>query len=409
MFSLMHKEEIESMHSTMINDLENQMVPVKQAMESRGLNVDLPKLENLIQDTANRKKSIEVELQEAFGVKGKCNFNSHRDVSKLLLNNLGIKPRITLTGRLSTNRRMLKDIANPVTDKIICYREAEKLLSALKAILEATDKKQSKIFCRYLDTCPSGRIYTQGYSFQSIPEAARSVIRADDGYTFLTVDYDSQELRVLSALSHDTYFKDCWSRGLDLHRHVVSCMKRIPYGLVSDKERKLGKILNFGIAYGQEAPGLARNLHISTFEAQKLMATYKSQIPEIEAFKLVAIKNARKTGFASTFYGRKRCLADILSPDIIRRKKAERQVINHMIQGTGADIAKMALVKLHGEGFIISTTVHDSILFTVPDADLTRSIDRIKSVMEVEIEETKFPVSCKTGKSWMDCYEENGA
>jgi len=396
-----------NMHSETIINLEKDMAPVKRSMEERGLNVDLVKLENLMRQNAEQKDAIEQELKDAFGVKENCNFNSSRDVSKILLSHLGVKPRVTQTGRLSTNRRMLKDLSNPVTDKIIRYREIEKLLSALKAIEEATDKTRSKIFCRYLDNCPSGRIYSQGYSFQSISEVARAVIVADEGCSFILVDYDSFELRILSALSHDKYFKDCWTKGLDLHRKVVADMKGIRYESVTDKERKLGKILNFGIAYGQEPSGLARNLYITTYEAQKLMATYKNQIPEIEAFKTEAIQKARKDGFVSTYYGRKRFLQNILSPDSYDRKKAERQVVNHMIQGTGADIAKFALVNLHREGFALSTFLHDGVLITVPDSEVEQSIDRIRAIMEVEIEGTKFPVSFKSGKCWSDCYKKS--
>lgn len=407
-YLIANKRVMAEMHSKTIIELEKDMVPVKQAMERRGLNVDLIRLRSLMRQNAEQKDAIEHELKEAFGIKDGVNFNSSRDVSKLLLNNLGIKPRVTQTGRLSTNRRMLKDLSNPVTDKIIRYRELEKLLSALKAIEEATDKEQRKIFCKYLDNCPSGRIYSQGYSFQSISEEARAVINADEGCTFILADYDSFELRILSALAHDTYFKDCWAKGLDLHRKVVADMKSIPYESVTDKERKLGKILNFGIAYGQEPSGLARNLHVTTYEAQKLMTNYKHQIPEIEVFKAKAIEKARKDGFASTYYGRKRFLPNILSPDSFERRKAERQVINHMIQGTGADIAKLALVRLHPAGFAIDTQLHDGILITVRDVEVEQSIARVKAIMEIEIEGTKFPVSCKTGKCWSDCYKKPG-
>jgi DNA polymerase-1 len=136
--------------------------------------------------------------------------------------------------------------------------------------------------------------------------------------------------------------------------------------------------------------------------------TYKNQIPEIETFKAEAIQRARKEGFVSTYYGRKRFLQNILSPDLLERKKSERQAINHMIQGTGADIAKFALVKLHNEGFAIDTMLHDGILITVPDAEVEQSMVRIRAIMEIEIEGTRFPVSCKTGKCWAGCYKKSG-
>ena len=391
-------------HSEAITNLENEMIPVKQVMEKRGLNVDIYSLEGLIQKVRGEKDSLTLELKQLFGINDDINFNSSKDVSDILFKSLGIIPKVTRSGRLSTNRRILRDINNPITDKIVHYRELEKLLSSLNAIHEAVDKDENKLFCSYVDTCPSGRLYTKNYSFQGIPEAARSVIYADPGSSFVLFDYSMFELRILSALAHDTYFKNCWVEGLDLHCKVVADMIGISYASVSDKERKLGKILNFGLAYGQEAGGLARNLHISIEQAQKLMDVYKGKIPEIEAFKLEAIDKARLIGYAETYYGRRRFLPDITSHNVSERKKSERRVINHIVQGCASDIMKFSLVKLHNEGFIISTMVHDSILLTVPDEKLDQSLFRVREIMETEIEGMKFPVSCKVGKRWNECY-----
>lgn len=380
------------------------MIPVKHAMEERGLNVDISKLKGLIKATEQSKKDVEFELRKSFGIRGNCNFNSSKDVSDILSEKLGVKPRTTRTGRCSTTRRILKGIHNPVTDEIIKYRDLEQLLSSLNAIYKATDRAKGKIFCRYLDDCPTGRIYSQGYSVQSIPAAARSIIIPDNGCSFILADYNSFELRILSALSHDRYFKYCWAKGLDLHRKVVADMKNKSIDAVTDKERKLGKCLNFGQSYGQQATGLARNLNISVNEAQDLMDIYKGRIPEIEAFKLEAVKKARSTGFVETYYGRKRFLPDIVSPNTRDRKKSERRVTNHCCQGTAADIVKFALVSLHTERFKISTTVHDSILLSVPKGKEEPSLKQIKEIMEIEMEGMMFPVSCKTGKTWKDCY-----
>ncbi len=149
------------MHSQIILELERDMIPVIQAMEQRGLNVNLAKLKDLIAETAQKKQAIEIKLKDVLGITGACNFNSSADVSDILSDKLGVKPKRTRTGRLSTERRMLREINNPVTDEIVQYREFEKLLSALNAIYKATDKVKSKIFCSYLNTCPSGRLYTK--------------------------------------------------------------------------------------------------------------------------------------------------------------------------------------------------------------------------------------------------------
>lgn len=379
------------------------MLAVKRAMEARGLNVDIPKLKALIDDISQEKSAIEAKLREVLGIRGPVNFNSSKDVTHILSSTLGVEPKVTRTGRYSTCRRILRGINNPLTDEISRYRDLTKLLSALNAIYEATDKAKGKIFCTYTDDCPSGRLYTKDYSFQNIPEAARGIIYPDKGCAFILADYDSFELRILSALSHDEYFKSCWAQGLDLHRKVVSDMTGIPYEEVTTKQRKTGKALNFGQSYGQEPMGLARNLHISVEKAQELMANYKAKIPAIEAFKMATINRARETGFAETYYGRRRFLPNIKSPRTYDRKKSERQATNTKIQGTAADIVKFSLVKLHQEGFTISTMVHDSILLTVPEENLEQSVNRVKAIMEIELEGMRLPVSRKSGKTWAEC------
>lgn len=392
------------MHSNQINELEQVMVNVITSMESRGLNVDLVELDSLIKKTESQKTELDRALHEVLGLSGHVNFNSSKDVSEILTSKLEVKVQRTKSGRPSTSRYILRNINNPIADQITRFRELEDLLSSLKAINQATNKDTGKIYCSYVDTCPSGRLYTKDYSFQSIPELARDVIYAEAGCSFVLADYDTFELRILSALANDSYFKDCWARGLDLHRKAVSDMKKVPYNSVSDKQRKLGKAIGFGISYGQEPMGLARNLHITVSEAEKLMIAYKRNIPEIEKYKQEQIKKARVTGYSDTYFGRRRFLPDINSPKISDRKKAERRVINHQIQGTAADVVKMSMVKLHQAGFVMNVQLHDGILFTVPDNVLEQSKAQIKLITETEINGLKFPVTIRSGKTWLECY-----
>ncbi|MBL8014425.1 MAG: hypothetical protein JNN05_11320 [Candidatus Omnitrophica bacterium] len=392
------------MHSKQIQELEQDMVDVITSMETRGLNVDLVELDCLTNKIESQKTELDRALHEVLGISGHVRFNSSKVVSEILSSKLEVKVQRTKSGRPSTSRFILRNINNPITDQIISFRELEDLLSSLKAINKATNKDTGKIFCSYVDTCPSGRLYTKDYSFQSIPELARDVVYAEAGCSFVLADYDTFELRILSALSHDTYFKDCWARGLDLHRKAVSDMKGISYSSVTDKQRKLGKAIGFGISYGQEPMGLARNLHISIGEADKLMVAYKKNIPEIEKYKQEQVKKARIVGYSDSYYGRRRFLADINSPNISARKKAERQCINHQIQSTAADIVKMSMVKLHQAGFVMNVQLHDGILFTVPDESLETAKAQIKSIMETEINGLKFPVTIRSGKTWLECY-----
>lgn len=393
------------MHSQSIIELEQAMLPVKAAMQARGLNICLEKLDSLINKINHEKSDIESNLRSSLGIKGEINFNSSKDIAVILSAALGVKLLKSRSGRFITNRQVLQNFNNPLTETIAQYRNLQKILSSLTAVYGATDKAEAKLSCIYTDDCPSGRLYTKNYNIQGIGELCRGVVYPDEGCSFILADYDSFELRILSALAHDTYFKDCWSKGLDLHRKVVSDMKGIPYESVTAKERKLGKCLNFGLAYGQEPHGLARNLRIPVSESSKLMAGYKNKIPKIEEFKRESIRSAHITGYTKTYYGRKRLLPEILSSNLLDAKKAERQVINTKIQGTGADIVKFSLVKLHNAGFKIDTMLHDGILITVSDDKVDSSIQKIREIMEIEIEGMKFTTSIKTGKTWGQCHQ----
>lgn len=395
---------VRDIHSETIRTLEQDMQTVKISMQKRGLNVDLNKLSILMDELRLDKEKLRDSLYEKLCLRGKVNFNSARDIASILSNELGVELKKSRTGRFIANRRALSDLNSTLAQDISRYRDMEKVLSSLKGLYSATNKSQKKVSCIYTDDCPSGRLYTKDYNLQGISEIGRTVIYADEGCSFILADYNSFELRILSALAHDRYFKDCWVKGLDLHRKVVSDMKDIPYDLVTDKERKLGKCLNFGLSYGQEAAGLARNLRIKVYQAEKLMKAYKSNIPEIEGFKQETIEHACLTGFVETYFGRRRFLPEIVSLNTTARQKAERQAVNTKIQGTAADVMKFSLVKLHKVGFSINTTLHDSVIITVPDDSIQECVQQVKAIMEsIEVEGVTFPVSCKTGKVWGNC------
>ena len=393
------------MHSQRIQRLEKDMILVKASMEQQGLNINLSLLEDLIISTAQEKENIANNLRKELGVKGTTNFNSSRDVSESVLPLLGVKAQRTRTGRYTTSRQVLQGINHPIMQQISRYRDLEKQHSSFKSIHKATDKSKGKIFCHYTDDCPSGRLYSKGYNFQSFTQLSRSLVYPDKGCVFILVDYDSFELKILSALSHDTYFKNCWSMGLDLHRKVVSDMKGIPYDSVTSAQRRTGKQLNFGISYLQEPAGLAKNLNCSIYEAQELMADYKAQIPEIEKFKEDVIAQAHQTGYSDTLWGRRRYLAYINSHNTTERKKSERQAVNHRIQGAASDIVKQSLVNLHQSGLTINTMLHDAALLTIPEDKVEQSIKQVKEIMEVSINDLKFTVTCRIGKTWSECYE----
>jgi DNA polymerase-1 len=180
-------------------------------------------------------------------------------------------------------------------------------------------------------------------------------------------------------------------------------MMHIPYDHVTDTQRRIGKVLNFGILYGQQAPGVAHSLGIRITEARELMDAYEAKIVEIMAFKRSAIETAREQGYVETYYGRRRLLPDLRSPNRSQRLKAERQVVNTMVQGTGADIAKIVMLKLHRANWQIDAMLHDGFLTSVPKGTVDASIAHLRNLMEMDLEGVRLTVTYKVGESWGDC------
>jgi DNA polymerase I len=393
------------MNSLFIEKLEEDLKPVLVSIESRGLLMDMGKMRQIITDMEERRKLAEARAYDLLGTSQRINLNSSQELV-FLLSELKIEgctfPK-TKSGKASTARDVLERINHPAVEHIIEYRSLTKLISSLTSFYNAVDTFNSRLYYKFTNDCASGRLYTQNMSIQNLPHEGRYAIVPEEGKVFLSADYDSFELRILSALSGDKYFRKCWENGIDLHKKVVSDMKGVLYEKVTDSLRKIGKILNFGIAYGQQAPGVARNLDISTSEAKELIENYENKIPEIVRFKQEAVRRARECGYVETYYGRRRYLPDLNSDDHSKQLKAERQVINTMVQGTGADIAKIVMLKLYNANLQIDAMLHDGFVLSVLSDMSEQSIAKIREIMEFELNYVKLTVTIKCGKSWGDC------
>lgn len=394
-----------TMHSRIIQKLEDDLKPVLTAIEKRGLLVDTHTLRAVITDLKVKRGIAESKTYESLGTSMRINLNSSSELAALFTDlkiGEGSLPT-TRSGMISTAKHVLERIEHPAIAPIIEYRSLVKLIAALESYYQAIDMIDNRLYYVFTNECPSGRLYTKDMSVQIFPHEGRSAIIPEDGKVFVSADYDSFELKILSALAGDKYFRECWDKGIDLHRKVVSDMKGIPYEQVNNSLRALGKVLNFGLAYGQKAGGLARKLKISQSEAQGLISKYEKNIPEICRFKEDCIKNATECGYAETYFGRKRFLPDLVVPGYREKEKAQRQAVNHTIQGTASDIVKTAMLKLHEAGFQIDTMVHDSVLVSVFETDVVKAVEQIRNIMEVELKGLRLTVSIKVGKSWGDC------
>jgi DNA polymerase I len=393
------------MHSEFINKLEEDLKPVLEAIEKRGLYMDVQKMAEIISGLGKERRLAELRAYDLFETSHRINLNSSQELLGLLaeLNIDGSTLPRTKRGTFSTAKDVLEKIKHPAIEHVIAYRSLTKLIATLDSYYRAVDMVNPRLFYKFTNDCASGRLYTKDVSIQNLPHEGRFAIIPGPGSVFVSADYDMFELKILSALSGDKYFKQCWEQGIDLHRKVVADMKGIPYEQVTDSLRKQGKILNFGLAYGQEPPGIAFQLGIPLSEAEKLVAEYLGKIPEIVQFKKDCVKKAMATGYIETYFGRRRDLPDISAKDFPRCQKAQRQSVNTPIQGTGGDIAKMVMVKLHNAGWQIDAMLHDGFLISVPCDAVEESIARIKEVIEIDLNGLKLTVSCKVGMSWGDC------
>ncbi len=242
-------------------------------------------------------------------------------------------------------------------------------------------------------TCPTGRIYSY---IQNLPKETRKVLIPDEEENvFIELDWSQQELRILGALSHEPVLLECFARNDDPHRIAISEMFQKPVSEVTDEERKVGKTINFGLIYGQEAPGLAWTLNISIEKAQELIDRYFSSLSLILKFKRDSREKFLATGYAETSFGRKTRL-DLHGPN---REREIRRGFNHIIQGTGADILRMTLVKLN-EALMdkpakLKFCAHDSIYLETPGEASEEVGELARSIMEIEFKGVRLPVTTR--------------
>jgi len=393
------------MHSKFIQKLEADLKPVLAAIEKRGLIVDIGKMQKLISDLKEKQGLAEARAYDLFGTSERINLNSSQELVNLMVDlkiDCSFFPK-TKSGKVSTAKEVLECVEHPAIEHVIKYRSHTKLLAALKSYFNGVNQLTSRLHYKFTNDCASGRLYTKDMSIQNLPREGRFAIVSGEGKVFVSSDYDSFELHILSALAGDKYFRQCWENGIDLHKKVVSDMKGVLYEKVTESLRRIGKILNFGIAYGQQAKGVAKSLDIPTSEAKDLIDDYENKIPEIMQFKKAAIEKARKQGYVETYFGRRRYLPDLESDVRAKQLKAERQVVNTMIQGTGADLAKITMLNLHNAGWQIDAMLHDGFLISVPENSVEESIAKIRAIMEMELNGVRLTVSFKIGKSWGDC------
>ncbi len=379
-------------------EIKRRIAPILKEME-QGFRVEIHKLMDFKTGYESTLFRLNQEMQEELGKAPRV--NSNRDLADLLFNNFCLPSlKRTPTGKPSVAIDVLGRLCDlyphtcPFLKSLIEFKNVQSLGKSVKTIFKKLDL-QGRIHPEFNQTgCPTGRIYSY---IQNLPKEVRKVLTPDEeGNVFIELDWSQQELRILAALSQEPIFLDCFARNEDLHRRVISEMFHKPISEVTEGERKIGKTINYALIYGQEAPGLAWKLNIALKKAQELIGQYFSSLPMIQRFKDELREKFLRQGCAETVFGRKTHL-DLTGSN---KEKELRRGFNHIIQGTGADILRMTLVRLSEalkcQKAKLKFCAHDSIYFEARKEGSEKASQLARCVMEIDFIDVHLPVAVKT-------------
>jgi DNA polymerase-1 len=404
--------------------IEMPLVPVLVNMEQAGVKLDTEVLKEYA--VKLREQIIQVE-KEIFDLAGEeFNVSSPKQMGPILFEKLKISAssgaRKTKTKQYSTSEEVLVKLADkhPIVNKILDFRGLKKLLSTyVEALPQLVNSKTGKLHTSYNQAITStGRLSSVNPNLQNIPirdengrEIRRAFIPSNEEHIFLSADYSQIELRIMAALSGDEEMLKAFSEGKDIHAITASKIYKVPENEVTSDMRRKAKTANFGIIYGISAFGLSQRLNIPRTEAKELIDGYFENFPKIKAFMDKQIELAGKKGYVQTIKGRKRYLNDINSANAVVRGMAERNAINAPIQGSAADIIKVAMINIF-EKFKnemlkskMVLQVHDELNFDVYKPELEKVKQIVKNEMENAVElEVPLTVEMNAAGNWLDAH-----
>jgi len=415
----LHEKELMQVYS----DIEEPLMPVVRAMEEHGILLDLEYLKKL---STRYHKDLDTIAESIFKTAGEeFNINSPKQLGEILFDKLQIgegKGKRTATGQRSTREDELKKYADdePIIADILEYRELQKLLSTYIDNFPNMVDKSNRLHARFSQTgTTTGRMSSQNPNMQNIPiktsrgAAIRKAIVAPKGFTLLAADYSQIELRVAAFLSEDEKLIEYFKEGQDIHTAVAAQVFDVPPEMVDKEMRRRAKAINFGILYGMGANALALATNTTRKEAQTYLAEYFKRFSGIARYVDTIKAEVRSRGYTETWFGRRRYFEGINSPLPYIQAQAERMALNAPIQGTQADIIKIAMVRLdkilkerglENDVFLISQ-VHDELMYEVRDEALQATVDVVRETMEniMSLEDTRgvpLKVDIEAGKNW---------
>jgi DNA polymerase-1 len=407
----------------LFEEIEIPLIPVLAAMELEGINLDVPFLKEMSVEMAKESSELEQKIYETAGEK--FNLASPKQLGDVLFDKMkigGAKQKKTKTGQYATGEEVLSYLANEhqIVKDILEWRQMVKLQSTyIDALPNQVDKKTGRVHTDYMQTvAATGRLSSNNPNLQNIPirtERGRLIRKAfiarDENYTLVSADYSQIELRIIAALSGEENMIKAFQNNEDIHRSTAAKVFNVPLEEVTKEQRSNAKTVNFGIIYGVSAFGLSNQTSLSRKESAELIDAYYATYPKLKSYMSNQVDFARENGYVQTVLGRRRYLKDINSANMMVKSGAERNAVNAPIQGSAADIIKIAMINIHkkltSENWKskMLLQVHDELVFDVHNSELEKIKPMIKHEMENAFKmDVPLDVEIGVGENWLEAH-----
>jgi DNA polymerase I len=407
----------------LFDDIEIPLIPVLAAMEMEGINLDVDFLKSIAVEMQKEITEFEQKIYDTAGEK--FNLASPKQLGEVLFDKMkigGAKQKKTKTGQYATGEEVLSYLAHEhqIVKDILDWRQMVKLQSTyIEALPNQVDKRTGRVHTDYMQTvAATGRLSSNNPNLQNIPirtERGRLIRKAfiarDENYTLLSADYSQIELRIIAALSGEENMIKAFQNNEDIHRSTAAKVFNVPLEEVTKEQRSNAKTVNFGIIYGVSAFGLSNQTSLSRKESAELIDAYYKTYPKLKSYMQEQVDFARENGYVQTVLGRRRYLKDINSANMMVKSGAERNAVNAPIQGSAADIIKIAMINIHqkltSENWKskMLLQVHDELVFDVHNSELEKIKPMIKHEMENAFKmDVPLDVELGMGKNWLEAH-----
>jgi DNA polymerase I len=401
----------------LFEQIEVPLVPVLANMELTGIRLDPDFLQRMGRELEEQLSALVTDIYQSVG--HQFNINSPKQLSDLFFVELKLPhARKTKTG-YSVDAEVLEGLRgqHPAVDTLLEYRQLSKLKSTyVDQLIELIDPHDHRVHTSFNQTISAtGRLSSTNPNLQNIPvrtevgRRIRHAFLADDGCNLLTADYSQIELRILAHITHEPALMAAFEADEDIHAATAAQLFKVPLDEVTPDQRRLAKTVNFAVLYGQSAFGLARTTGMNNNDAREFIRNYEATFPLVQEYVERTLYQARNEGFVQTLWGRKRFLPDMASLPIVQRQAAEREAINMPIQGTNADMIKLAMIRLQSQLEELKLRsrmilqVHDELVLEVPDAELELVSELVRGAMTGAMKlDVPIKVEMKLGRNWYD-------